>query len=288
MRISIVVGLVACLLGYGCASQPGTREILAEAPKVAQVTPTGLGLRDLPPPARKLEVAVYAFPDQTGQYKPNDKFSEYSRAVTQGASAFVTSALREAGNGSWFDVVERGGLQNLLQERQIITSTQQAYTGSASLKPLTFAGLILEGAVVGYDTNTLTGGAGARYLGIGGDMQYRRDAVTIALRAVSVQSGRVLESVTTTKTVYSVGAKAGAFHYVALDEILEAEIGFTRNEPTTLAVREAVELAVMKLVTDGVQHGNWAFADPAAGEKIMRKFNGDAAAPQTVNADPAA
>jgi curli production assembly/transport component CsgG len=276
MRVKPTVAFViACLALQACAGT-GTRELMAEAPKIAQVTPTGLKLKNIPPPARKLEVAVYSFPDQTGQYKSNDHFSEYSRAVTQGASAFVTSALREAGGGSWFEVVERGGLQNLLQERQIITSTQQAYMGAGStgLPPLLFAGIIIEGGVVGYDANTLTGGAGARYLGIGGDIQYRRDAVTIGMRAVSVQTGRVMESVTTTKTVYSMGGKAGAFHYVALDEILEIEMGITRNEPTSLAVREAIELAVMKLIVDGVEHGSWEFADPAAGAALVEKFNG--------------
>ena len=35
------------------------------------------------------------------------------------------------------------------------------------LKPMLFAGLIIEGGIVGYDSNTQSGGAGARYFGLG-------------------------------------------------------------------------------------------------------------------------
>ena len=67
-----------------------------------------------------------------------------------------------------------------------------------------FAGILAEGGIIGYDTNILTGGAGASVLGITGNTQYRKDVVTVSLRFVSVQTGEVLLSVANTKTITSV------------------------------------------------------------------------------------
>ncbi len=257
----------------GCQTDGDGLSPLAEPPQVSNMTQIGERLKDLPPPARVVDVAVYAFPDLTGQYKESDTTTEYSRAVTQGANAFLIDALQIAGNGKWFSVVERSGLQNLLQERQIISTTNQQYSpGAQNLPPLRFAGILIEGGIVGYDTNTMTGGAGARFLGIGGDAKYRRDTITVSLRAVSVSNGQVLQSITTSKTIYSVGLQAGTFKYVALNELLEIESGVTRNEPVTVGVREAIEVAVMGLVVDGARKGVWDFADRKAGRKVIAEF----------------
>ena len=93
----------------------------------------------------------------------------------------------------------------MLRERELIERTRAIFEGpqAQGLPALHFAGIILKGAIIAYDADETTGGAGARYLGIGGQAEHRRDVVTVALRAVSVQSGRVLASVTTTKTVFS-------------------------------------------------------------------------------------
>jgi curli production assembly/transport component CsgG len=137
---------------------------------------------------------------------------------------------------------------------------------------LRFAGVILDGGIIGYDSNETTGGLGATYLGIGADTQYRQDIVTVALRAVSVQTGRVLASVTTTKTVYSVLVHGSAFQFVAVDRLLQAEAGFTKNAPTTLAVREGIQLAVYALIFEGAKDGLWTFKDPVAGAAFMRSL----------------
>ncbi|EAR51130.1 putative curli production assembly/transport component csgg precursor [Oceanicola granulosus HTCC2516] len=235
-------------------------------------TSTGLTVERLPPPVQPLDIAVYAFPDLTGQNEPNENYSELSRAVTQGGADILTDVLAKAGNGQWFNVVERARVDNLLRERTIIEQTQTAFTGGVSLPPLRFAGTLIEGSIVGYDTNTVTGGAGARYLGIGSFNEYRKDVVTVALRAVSVSTGRVLTSVTTTKTVYSVRVQGGAFRFVAIDEILEFELGYSRNEPEIFATREAMELAVLAMIVEGAEDGQWAFADAAAGSAVIQNF----------------
>lgn len=231
-------------------------------------------LLTLPPPARPLTVAVYSFTDQTGQNKPNDNFSEYSRAVTQGGNAVLINALKRVGDKSWFKVVERSSLPQLLQERQIIRQTRQAYGGDnlPPLPPLLYAGLLVDGGIIGYDSNTLTGGFGARFLGVGGDVKYRRDTVTVYIRAVSVQTGEVLKSVNVSKTIYSAALDGSAFRYIGYKDLLEIEAGVTTNEPATLAVKQAIEKGVHDLVLEGVIDGYWSFRDPDAAARLVPKY----------------
>lgn len=214
----------------------------------------------LPPPSEQVVVAVYRFRDQTGQYKASERTASWSTAVTQGATSILMRSLEESG---WFVPIEREGLSNLLNERQIIQSTRAQHAGPdgeplGQLPPLLYAGVLLEGGVIGYDTNLITGGAGARYLGVGPSGQYRRDQVTIYLRAVSTQSGRVLKTVHTTKTIVSQKLDGGLFQFVDVDRILETEAGYSYNEPPVLAVTEAIDEAVKNLVIEGIRDGMWA------------------------------
>ncbi|WP_109107051.1 CsgG/HfaB family protein [Azospirillum sp. TSO35-2] len=270
MRILPLFLAGACLLLGACsATRPETA--FSETPRLEPKTAMLDDLLALPPPVRQLTVAVYNFEDQTGQNKPNETFSEYSRAVTQGGATILVNALERAGRRSWFRVAERRGLPALLQERQIIRSMRETYGGGAqTLPPLTYAGILLEGGIVGYDSNTLTGGFGARFLGVGGDTQYRRDTVTVYLRAVSVQNGEVLKSVNTTKTVYSVLLHGDAFRYVGFNKLLEIEGGITTNEPVQLAVKQAIEKAVYTLIMEGALDGYWEFRGPEAQPFVER------------------
>ena len=272
LRLKIMIAALASSLALsGCIDAGSKLDALSEPAKLTPATKTGVALNQLPPPTQKLDVAIYALPDLTGQNKPNDNFAEFSRALTQGGAQLLTDVLTKAGGGNWFNVVERTDLQSLLQERQIIQNTRTAVYGAkgGGMPPLRFAGVIIDGGIIGYDTNETTGGLGANYLGIGGDTQYRRDIVTVALRAVSVTTGRVLASVTTTKTIYSVQLEGSAFKFVGVDQLLQIEAGVTRNAPVTLGVQEGIELAVYSLIFEGVKNGLWQFQDPTAGEKFM-------------------
>jgi curli production assembly/transport component CsgG len=260
---------VVGLLLAGCAH--GTTALTPPA-ALAPATVTALHLDDLAPPATPVDVAVYAFPDLTGQAKPNESFAEYSRAVTQGGASILVDVLTSAGGGDWFRVVERVGLENLVQERTIIENTQRAYGGGSPLPPVRFAGIVLEGGIVGYDSNETTGGAGARFLGIGGDVMHRSDTVTVNLRAVSVQNGEVLLSTTTTKQIYSVQVRGGAYRFISGDDLLEIEVGMSHNDPGQLAVREALELAVYSLIVDGLESGLWSLRDPALAPAVIAEF----------------
>ncbi|MDZ7718958.1 MAG: CsgG/HfaB family protein [Balneolaceae bacterium] len=215
-------------------------------------------LRSLPDPSEKVVAAVYRFRDQTGQYKPSERVASWSTAVTQGATSILIKSMEESG---WFVPIERENISNLLNERQIIQSIRQQHSGPEGpdpLPPLLFAGVMLEGGVIGYDTNVITGGAGLRYLATGGSNMFRKDQVTIYLRAVSTQSGRVLKTVHTTKSVLSQQLEGGAFRYIDTNRLLEAEAGYTYNEPPVMAVTEAIDEAVKLLILEGIEEGIWS------------------------------
>lgn len=275
MRRVLLVSAVCAAIG-GCAIGPRSVE-MSKLPVFTQPTPVQKQLSQLPPPAAPVAVAVYAFSDQTGQFKPSDLGQTLSRAVTQGASSMLVKSLQDAGTRRWFTVVEREQLKNLLQERQIIRDMRERYLGEKGTNPgalpaLLFAGVLLEGGVIGYDTNTVTGGAGAGFLGISASTKYRQDTVTVYLRAVSVKTGEVLTSVTTSKTIASFQVGANAFKYVGFKELLQAEAGFTTNEPDQLALQQAIEKAVYGLVLEGVDLGLWTFADRDAGWPLLHRY----------------
>lgn len=221
----------------------------------------------LKPPAQgAIAVAVYNFRDMTGQRKASQTIAQLSSAVTQGADAYLVKSLQEVGNGQWFKVLERGGLDNLVKERQLIRQMRELYQGKDAqpLPPMMFAGMILEGGIVGYDSNTMSGGSGARILGIGAQTEYRQDEVTISLRAVSVATGEVLTAVTISKTVLSFQDKLGILRfYDAGTKAFEAETGSATNESMNKAVQLAIHAAVVEMINEGAKKGHWGFrAEP--------------------------
>ena len=219
-------------------------------------------LKDFAPPERKVEIAVYQFVDQTGQRKPSDNLASLSTAVTQGAGTWLVQALKTAGKGEWFTVVERMQLDQLLKERQIIRNTRSTYEGDKAQKvrPLLFAGVLVGGGIVGYDSNTETGGIGARALGIGIQDEYRRDMVSVALRLISVQTGEVLIAVSSQKTILSTKVGMNVFKFLDVGtKLVEVEAGATENESTSYAVRKAIEHCVGQMIEEGIKKELWKF-----------------------------
>ena len=255
-------------LGFlgGCAMNPSLQTLKdSETSPTVQTSPIQDRLEDVPAiDGDKITIAVYQFSDKTGQRKPSDGVAKLSSAVTQGGEIWVIKALQDIGNEGWFNVVERVGMDNLIKERQLIRQTRESYEGkdAVALKPLLFAGLILEGGVVGYDSNVAVGGAGARWLGVGSSTQYRIDTVTVGIRIVSVSTGKVLLSIATEKTIASHQSGADIFRFLDMGtRLLETEIGFSVNEPVNYATRAAIEQAVVELVYEGERKGLWKFKD---------------------------
>ncbi|MFY0613866.1 MAG: hypothetical protein JXQ99_20215 [Hyphomicrobiaceae bacterium] len=390
-RFIIAAGATLTLTGCVAGS---IEDRVSRSAELVPMTRTGFKTESLPPPSRAVKLAVYEIKDKTGQHKPNDQFAEYSRAVTQAGTAILTDVFKKTGDGHWSRVLEREGIKDVIQERNIHNVSRQLnykrrlgrnnhpYSGSKSraagnkllaanhkllnlqadleaakrrvadlqslgkapagseaaaltkaqrevfvteqrarlassrlkvvqlekqlvdaqarddsanyqqavaiarakdelakqyarqLPALPHANIIIKGAITGYDSNETTGGLGARLLGIGGDGQYRRDFVTVSLRAINTRTGEVLISVTSTKTIYSKALNAQTFQFVAVDKILEIEAGVTRNEIPSLAVRHAFELAVFSLIAEGVRDRLWSFADHSIGEQVLAHYEG--------------
>ena len=231
-------------------------------PPIRNIEPAEVGLlitelKDIKSPVRKPVVAVYpnSFKDNTGQRRSNSQYASFSTAITQSPDAYLIRALKHS---NFFDVVERTGLDNLTKERQIIRTTRESFEEKQKLKPLLFAGLLMEGGVIGYETNIKSGGAGARYLGIGMSKEYRQDSVTISLRTVSVSTGKILLEVLVTKTVLSASISSDVFRFYANNtELVEIENGIVENESINIALQAAIETAVLQTINEGQESGYW-------------------------------
>jgi len=262
----LFAGLIALLSSCGTLLNQSVSPIPA---RLGEETQSTQDLKTLPEPKEPLVVAVYKFRDQTGQYKPSENGASWSTAVTQGATTILIKALQDS---KWFIPIERENVGNLLNERKIIRSSRVQYQGegASALPPLLYAGIILEGGIISYDANVITGGAGLRYFGAGGSGQYRQDRVTVYLRAISTSNGQVLKTVYTSKTILSQSVGIGLFQFVRFSRLLEAETGFTYNEPSELAVTEAIEKAVQSMIIEGVLDELWELKEPR--ETVSRSF----------------
>lgn len=267
--------LFICLFISSCGTyfnQPFTQE----PARIGEYSKSTNILLDLPPAKDPVEIAVYNFSDQTGQYKAVETGSTFSTAVTQGATTILIKALGDSG---WFVPVERENFNNLSTERNIIRNTKQEYIKGLNpneppLPPLLYAGLMLEGGIVSYDTNIVTGGAGARYFGVGGSAKYRQDRITVYLRAVSTKNGEILKTIYVSKTILSQAVDVSLFRFVKFQRLLEAETGFTQNEPVQLAVKDAIEKAVHDLIVEGIKDGYWSTKAGAEVDKeLVDEYN---------------
>ena len=268
-----ILSLAVVAVLTGCATGSAIREKMTgeqfDTPKVEESKFLKKDTNKLQPPeGGPLPVAVYGFRDLTGQRKSQPLIASLSSAVTQGAENYLIKALQDVGDQRWFTVLERVGLENLIKERQMIRQMREQYQGrdAKMLPPMMFAGIIMEGGIVGYDSNTLTGGSGVRLFGIGASTQYQSDTVTVTLRTVSVSTGEILTTVTVTKTVLSYMDKITLLRFVgdgttlgANANALEGEIGGSINESINKAIDVAVQAAVIQTINEGARKGHWAF-----------------------------
>ena len=199
-------------------------------------------------------------------------FSYHKRAsgIDQGTLCQV-KALQDAGKGNWFRVVERASLAALLQERKLIRTTRQMSDGEEAepLPALLFAGAYVTGGIVGYDSDVLSGGAGARVLGIGASKEYRQDIISIVLRLINVQTGEVIISTVIEKTIFSTSTGGDVFKYADAGTMLvEIEAGYAVNEPVTYAVRKAIEAGVVELIKRGEEKELWKYDGPSEAELL--------------------
>ena len=256
LQLTILTLLIACLAGCSTIGKEVSYE-----PPAASLNPMQVALDSVPSLAGEpITVAVYDFTDYTGQRKSVENGSSLSSAVTQGSQVWVIKALQDVGNGTWFQVVERSALDNVIKERQLIRNTRELHGDDDNLKPMLFAGLIIEGGIVGYDADVISGGTGARLLGLGAQTEYRMDTITVAMRVILVQTGEVLLSIATEKTIASTRTGASMFKFLDMGtKALEIESGKGFNEPVNYATRAAIEQGVIEIIYQGANKGLWGF-----------------------------
>jgi curli production assembly/transport component CsgG len=267
--------LLICILQIQGCKPYLTQTSKARKARMGEESPVLSELKSLPKPKEQIAAAVYKFRDQTGQYKLSESGASWSTAISQGTTPILLKALEES---KWFLNIERENISNLMNERKIIRQSMAQYQNSNDgIPPLLFAGILLEGGIVSYDANIVTGGTGLRYFGSGGSTQYRQDRITVYLRAIATKSGKIVKTVYTSKTILSQSIDAGVFRYVKLSKLLEAETGVTTNEPAQMALTEAIEKAVAALVIEGIKDKLWEYAenDKACAEEAIAKYDAE-------------
>src|SRR5690606_38438521 len=146
---------------------------------------------------------------------------------------------------------------------------QNDTNGPSQVPPLLPASILLDGGIIAYESNVRTGGIGARFLGVGASTQYRMDQVTVNLRSIDIRTGAILNSVSTTKTIFSYEVTPNVYKFVNYTDLLEFEAGITNNEPAQLSVKEAIEAAVIHLTVQGLKDGNWRLRHDADWESPL-------------------
>ena len=79
---------------------------------------------------------------------------------------------------------------------------------------------------------------------------------------VAVQTGEILLSVSSTKTIASQQLGGDAFKFLDLGtKAMEIELGVARNEPTNYAIRTAIEYSVLQMIEKGEAKGLWKYKE---------------------------
>jgi curli production assembly/transport component CsgG len=233
-------------------SVPIASPILENASILADEVPLGI------PVTPAIIVGVYQFTDQTGQRAVLDRqTSEMSSAIPQGLSSMLVQELMSSGDGKWFRVVERETIPTILNERKVVVAALPDV--EEPLQPLLLPGILITGGAISYDRKVSQKFLGLGFASVNGQKRIYSDRVSVALRAVSVQTGEVLESVYVSKEVLSQMNSINVLNVVNTST-LAVEAGIVSNEPVSVAVRTAISAAVRELFIRGLARGWWEVA----------------------------
>lgn len=228
------------------------------AEPIQPLTDAAMELAQLPKPSGKMNAGVYGIAETTGQKKDVSGFS-YSSAVPLDLTSFVVDSIERSG---FFVPFERQKLDSLNLERQIMG-------GKSQLIP---AQVLFEGAVIAYDTNVSTGGFALGWLGIIPKTQHIVDVVTVSLRAINPENGRIVQQMTIEKRVVSTEVRVGVFKFLEDNRLLESDIGYTRNQVVTRAIQEAFDRAVVDIIVQGLLEGTWTANGDLEENSVVRRF----------------
>jgi curli production assembly/transport component CsgG len=115
---------------------------------------------------------------------------------------------------------------------------------------------LITGGAISYDRKVSQQFLGVGFAAINGPKQIYSDRVAVALRAVSVQTGELLESVYVSKEVLSQMNSVNVLKIID-NSTLAGKDGMVSNEPVSVAVRTAISAAVSELYIRGLERGWW-------------------------------
>lgn len=234
-------------------------------------------LRAAPHPRQRVMTAVNSIQDQTGKLS----FGLFG----PDAGMMLAQALQNAGGGAWFAVVDRDSLDELAASHRFALDQPRRRPRAVRV----------DCTITSVDSALERGGDGAALLGASANSPYWRISVTMDLRASSVFPGPVPVQVSVREELYAAPLRDGGVKYASLGAQLPARTGFSAESPPELAVREAMEKAVYRLVLRATARKLWAFAArPAPKRKKIAarprpvRMIADAPAPVAPAAPPAA
>ena len=268
----VILTVIGFFLLFGC-SDSSLESPVKQTAGMSEASGSSI-LMSLPPAQHKVNVVLNGFEDKTAQYAQEDNTTGNRKL----GLSMLSRALSDAGNNSWFMLTEHGNSKKPTHGRGNSRGKNGQYAqasepNASGMNPLLRAGILLDAGIIAHESDARSGGAGAKWLGLRNDSTYRRDKVTVYLRATSIHTAETLLSANTSKTLYSIPLQTGAYRYVSLNHLLKLESGTLSSAPEQLAVKQAIEMAVYSMVIEGAAQKLWGFANTQAGAQTIENYN---------------
>lgn len=250
---ALLVMAVPALLLSGCASMAGPKSEGGIRPSfnfpvTNNDTPYSQCLAALSDKKRASHLPVFAvgeIADKTGQINVDDGGNSTGRALTQGVSEMMISALSKTGMAHQ---VERLDLRIPLAEVKL--AEQKRLSRSIDeYGRIPASDFIVVGALTELNYNIVSGGTQLFVKGIGGGTRMVVINVALDLRIVDSKNFSIRYVSSLQKQIYGYEVEANVFRFFG-NNLIEFDAGMIRNDPLQLGVRSVVEMAVYQIMTD--------------------------------------
>lgn len=244
MLAASALGLTGCMTTQADLTSAGVRPAFSFA-VTDNPTPYSqclAGLAKVNVNTKRLPVfSVGEIADKTGQVDPDNN----SRALTQGVSEMVISALHKTGKVTQ---VERLDLRIPLAEIKLAEQGKLSRS-EAQYGKLPASDFMLVGALTELNYNIVSGGAQLFVQGIGGGGRSVIINVALDLRVIDARTFKILYVASLQKQVRGYEVEAGVFRFFG-NTLVELDAGAIRNEPLQLGVRSVAEMGVHQIMTE--------------------------------------
>ncbi|PWK62048.1 hypothetical protein C7455_10173 [Roseicyclus mahoneyensis] len=215
---------------------------------------------------RPRSVAVAQFEDLTGA-----RIEGGTSTAVAASGRFLTEYILMRANGNdAYRVLDRAGLNNLLNERRLadqINAFHEAEVVAAApemlrdqlagrvppaieMAPLRVSDYLIHGAVVGYDRRLIDNGTGMGIAGVRLRNRASRDQVSVMVQLIDVRSGEIIATGAAAQFIDSSSRGGDIFALVRTDRLLEVEQLNVVNDPATRALFLAIDIALTEMFND--------------------------------------